>query len=99
MAAYQIEVTEEAKEDLDYYTASERKTIVSQIRAQLEHQPSNETRNRKKLRDSPVASWELRAGKFRIFYEVDEAASQVTIVAVGHKEHQILYIKGKEVEI
>ena len=99
MAAYNIEATEEAKADLNYYTVAERKIIVTQIRVQLEGQPSTETRNRKKLRDSPIATWELRIGKFRIFYEVNDATHLVTIAIVGHKEHNILYVRGKEVKI
>jgi|SRR5438128_11457193 len=99
MAEYQIELTEEARADLYYYTAFERKAITSGIRAQLTHQPSIETRNRKKLSDNPVASWELRSGRYRIFYEVDGADLRVTVVAIGHKEHQALYIKGKEVKL
>ncbi|MGH9766726.1 MAG: type II toxin-antitoxin system RelE family toxin [Blastocatellia bacterium] len=42
---------------------------------------------------------ELRAGKFRIFYEVDESAKSVIIVSVGHKERNKLFIRGKEVGI
>lgn len=99
MAAYNIEVNEESKEDLNYYTVAERKIVVSQIRVQLEDQPSTETRNRKKLRDNPMATWELRIGKFRIFYEVDDSTHLVTIVVVGHKEHNILFVRGKEVEL
>jgi mRNA-degrading endonuclease RelE of RelBE toxin-antitoxin system len=99
MPAYLIEVTEEAKADLDYYSAFERKTITSQIRVQLLHEPSVETKNRKSLRENPVASWELRAGKFRVLYEVDEPMQTVTIVAVGHKEHNRFLVRGKEVTI
>jgi mRNA-degrading endonuclease RelE of RelBE toxin-antitoxin system len=99
MATYRIEVTEEAREDLNYYTVGEQKIVSTQIRVQLEDAPSTETRNRKKLRDNPIATWELRIGKFRIFYEVNDAAHLVTIVVVGHKEHNILYVRGKEVKI
>lgn len=99
MAEYQIEVTEEAKADLYYYSAFERKIITEEIRSQLLHQPLVETRNRKKLRDNPIATWELRSGEYRIFYEVNKASRKVTIVAVGHKEHNILFIKGIEVKI
>jgi mRNA-degrading endonuclease RelE of RelBE toxin-antitoxin system len=99
MATYNIEVTEEGKADLNYYTVAERKIVVTQIRVQLEDQPSMETRNRKKLRDNPIAAWELRNGKFRIFYEVDDATRLVTIVVVGHKEHNVLYVRGTEVKI
>jgi mRNA-degrading endonuclease RelE of RelBE toxin-antitoxin system len=99
MVAFVIEVTEEAKDDLDFYPAAERKTLASDIRDQLSYQPLVETRNRKQLRDNPLARWELRSGKFRIFYEVNESARSVAIVSVGHKEHNKLFIRGKEVKI
>jgi mRNA-degrading endonuclease RelE of RelBE toxin-antitoxin system len=99
MASYRIEVTEEAKIDLSHYTAFERKLIVSEIREQLTDQPLVETRNRKLLRDNPIAAWELRIGKYRVFYEVNNPAKMVGIVSVGHKEHNILFIRDKEVQI
>ena len=99
MAEYRIEITEEAKEDLSYYTAFERKIITTGIRTQLTYLPLVETRTRKKLRDNPIASWEMRAGKYRVFYEVDEASRRVRIVAVGHKEHNVLWVRGKEVQL
>ncbi len=99
MPGYVIQVTEEAKNDLSYYAASERKSIAAAIRSQLTHYPLVETRNRKPLRENPVASWELRSEKHRIFYEVDEAIRTVTIVAVGHKVHNVLLIRGKQVQL
>ena len=99
MAGYRIEVTEEAKIDLSHYTAFERKIIVSEIREQLTDQPQVETKNRKPLNDNPIASWELRAGKYRVFYDVGEAAQKVSIVSIGNKEHNILFIRGKEVQL
>ena len=99
MTKYQIEVTEEARTDLNYYSVFERKIITSGIRVQLEHEPLLETKNRKLLRDNPISSWELRVGKYRVFYEVNKAAQNVTVVAVGHKEHNVLLVRGKEVQI
>ncbi len=99
MPSYKIEVTEEAKTDLAYYTAFERKIMVSQIHHQLSEEPMVETKNRKPLRDNPVASWELRVGKFRVFYEVDDPARLIVVVSVGHKEHNVLIIRGKAVQI
>ena len=99
MAVYHIAVTEEAKADLSYYTAFQRKTMVAAMRAQLTGSLAAETRNQKRLRDNPVARWELRSGHYRIFYEVDETAGQVTIVAVGHKDHNRLFIRGQEVQL
>ncbi|MGH9959219.1 MAG: type II toxin-antitoxin system RelE family toxin [Pyrinomonadaceae bacterium] len=92
-------MTEEARTDLLWYTAFERKLIVSDVRKQLENEPNVETKNRKPLRENPIASWELRVGKHRIFYEVDETARTVGIVSVGHKEHNVLWVRGKEVPL
>jgi mRNA-degrading endonuclease RelE of RelBE toxin-antitoxin system len=99
MSAYSIEVTQDAREDLSYYSAAERKTIAAAIRQQLTVEPLTETRNRKRLRDNPIAALELRIDRHRVFYEVDEAALTVTIVSVGHKIHNTLYIRGKEVTL
>jgi mRNA-degrading endonuclease RelE of RelBE toxin-antitoxin system len=73
--------------------------MAAAMRAQLSDLPAVETRNRKRLRDNPVARWELRSGHYRIFYEVDETARQVIIMAVGHKEHNRLFIRGQEVQL
>jgi len=99
MQQYHIEITEESKNDFSYYSVFERKLLVSEIRGQLTYEPKVETKNRKPLRENPVASWELRVGKYRVFYEVNENTQTVTIVAIGHKEHSALMIRGKEVRI
>ena len=99
MAAYKIEVSEEAKLDLLHYSAFERRIITSEIRAQLADQPMVETKNRKPLRNNPLASWELRVGRYRVFYEVATTVRIVAILAVGHKEHNLLLIRGKEVKL
>ncbi|MBM3335040.1 type II toxin-antitoxin system RelE/ParE family toxin, partial [Candidatus Sumerlaeota bacterium] len=51
------------------------------------------------MRQNPLAPWELRAGQYRVFYEVDEVSQKVVIVAVGHKEHNVLRIRGEEVKL
>lgn len=99
MASYSIELTEEAKEDLLYYTAFVRKIIVSGIREQLSDQPDLETKNRKPLRENKLAPWEVRIGEYRVFYKFDETTKTVTVVSAGHKEHTVLLIRGKEVDL
>jgi len=63
----------------------------------LPYQPTEETRNRKLLRANPVADWELRIQNYRVFYEVDLVHHTVRIVAIGHKEHNKLFIGGEEI--
>ena len=99
MAGFRIEFTEEAKADLAWFSAYERKGIVEELKRQLAAQPMVETRNRKQLRDNTVARWELRIGKYRVFYEVAEETSAVCVGAVGLKVHNVLYIRGEEVEL
>jgi hypothetical protein len=44
-----------------------------------------------------LAAWELRLGKHRVFYNIEETT--VKIIAVGAKEHNKLFIKGKRAEL
>jgi mRNA-degrading endonuclease RelE of RelBE toxin-antitoxin system len=96
---YRIEFAEEAKIDLSLYNVHERKTIVTAVRDQLANQPLDVTRNRKRLRENPIARWELRVGKYRAFYDVQEEGRIVTVIAVGHKDHESLYIRGERTQL
>ena len=68
---------------------------------QLLYEPNIETRNRKRLGENELATWELRIGKYRVFYDVVilENSRLVRVKAIGHKEHNRLFIGGKEIEL
>src|SRR5438093_13401843 len=74
------------------------------IKEQLSHTPMEETWNRKPL-DQPApfdASWELRCGpdnRFRIFYDVDSAAREVQVLAIGVKDRNRVFLGGEEYEL
>ena|SRR5258705_8689630 len=93
----------EAIEHLDRIDAKYHGLLRRAISEQLAHTPTKETRNRKPL-EQPApfgASWELRCGpdnRFRVFYEVDAAAHEVQILAVGVKDRSRLLIGGEEYE-
>jgi len=91
MPSYILDMTEDANEDLSYYRAFERKLITDEIAVQLVNLPNSETHNRKRLRDNPIARWELKVGKFRVFYEIDTDEQLVTVVSVGHEERWSSY--------
>lgn len=59
----------------------------------------NVTWNRKPLRPNDISTWELRIGQRRVFYDVDTEDNVVTVKAVGWKEHNKLFIRGKEFEL
>lgn len=91
-----VDFTVDAIDDLQIFRKFERQRIFAAIEEQLTHQPSVETRNRKPLDLNELAEWELRVDPFRIFYDVDHANAVVTIIAVGKKEGNRLYIRGVE---
>ena len=96
---YHLEATEDAERQLDQLTARNRKIVLEAIRDRLTHQPTVETRNRKRLEPNSLADWELRVGKYRVFYDVEVDHVLVLIIAVGEKEHNVLKIEGKEYQL
>jgi hypothetical protein len=93
----------ESLEHLDLVDSKYHGLLRRTINEQLTHTPTKETRNRKPL-DQPApfgASWELRCGpnnRFRFFYEVDSAAQEVQVLAIGVKDRNRLLIGGEEYE-
>ena len=78
--------------------------IRETIEEQLLFEPGVETRNRKPLRQPAVfsAGWEIRFGagnRFRVLYDIDEAAHEVYILAIGEKERDRLLVAGEDMEI
>jgi len=72
---FQISFTPEAIEDLRWFIKVDRKSIMEEIETQLLHEPSTETRNRKRLRPNQLAEWELRSGGFRVFFDVERGSA------------------------
>ncbi len=95
---FNIEIGQSANDDLNYYDKFDQRIIVTAIIKYLQLDANIETRKRKHLRPNPVALWELRVGKYRIFYEIRKN-HRVKVLAIGHKERNELFIRGKEVEI
>ncbi len=96
---HSITITENALEDLRFLKKSEQAIIIDSIEIQLQHEPTSEARNRKKLRRNDLSKWELRIQKYRVFYDVDSETKTVKIKAVGKKDHNILLIRKKEFEL
>jgi len=94
--AFGVNLTPQALEHLRAYRKGEQETIIGAIKRQLLHQPLNETRDRKALRENPLSRWELRVGNFRVFYDVNTDGQVVEVKAIGHKEHNRLLLAGKE---
>lgn len=92
---FEIEFTPKAELDLEWFRKNEQNEILDAIEAQLQYQPTAETHNRFQLRPNQTAGWELRIGKFRVFYDVDVQTQVVSIEAVGFKIGHKLFFRGK----
>lgn len=103
-AKFTLSFAPQAIEHFDLIDSKYHGLLRRTINEQLTHSPTEETRNRKPL-DQPApfgASWELRCGpdnRFRVFYEVDSAAREVRVLAVGVKVRSQLVIGGEEYEL
>jgi mRNA-degrading endonuclease RelE of RelBE toxin-antitoxin system len=96
---FTIVFTESALIDLQHFKKAERKRILDAIEVQLTAEPLKPTRNRKPLRPNNLSTWESRITSHRVFYDVDASAQEVTVKAVGWKEHNRLFIRGQEHEL
>ena len=96
---FRLAFTPEAVEDLRFLRSYDQRRILDSVQEQLQYQPGQETRNRKRLRPNELAEWELRIGTFRVFYNVDEAEDLVKVEAVGYKRGNVLFVHGEEYEL
>jgi mRNA-degrading endonuclease RelE of RelBE toxin-antitoxin system len=98
---FEINFTPIAATYVRAYRKFEQQIILDAIEEQLRYEPMTETRQRKRLGENPLSDWELRVQKYRVFYDVliEEDPQVVQSKAVGHKDHNTLYIGGKEVDL
>jgi mRNA-degrading endonuclease RelE of RelBE toxin-antitoxin system len=87
---YSIEISPLALEELKLIKAYYRQQIIDAIDEQLTHEPSVETRNRKRLDAEPDLPferpvWQLRIGSYRVFYDLNEEERTVVVRSVREK--------------
>lgn len=96
---YTLRWSPKVRDDLAILPAHHRVAGVDGAVRQLTEQPTQPTRKRKLLRENPLATWQLRLGDVRVFYNVDDDQAVIEIVAVGIKTHNQLFIGGQEVTL
>lgn len=93
---FTIELSDDALDELRRFRKRDSRMIFDEIEQQLTYQPTVEARNRKPLRAHPLGEWELRMGKFRVFYDIDTGHETVLVKAVAAKIGNKLFIRGEE---
>lgn len=88
---YTIKIVPSALDELKAIDAYQRRQIIHEIDGQLTQQPTVATRNRKQLTDLRLGFaceppiWELRIGRYRVFYDVESDSQTVFVRAVREK--------------
>ncbi|MBI5525534.1 MAG: type II toxin-antitoxin system RelE/ParE family toxin [Deltaproteobacteria bacterium] len=95
---FDVRFVPSADEDLGYYQVREQRIILDAVGRFLEVDADVESKRRKQLRPNPLTPWELRIGDYRVFYEI-KPTGLVRVLAVGHKVHNDLFVRGERVEI
>ncbi len=93
---FKILFAPDARDQIKHLSARDRSIIVDAVDIQLTYQPNVPTRNRKPLRPNNLATWELRIGEYRVYYDLDGPEHASRIVALGKKDHAKVWINGKE---
>jgi mRNA-degrading endonuclease RelE of RelBE toxin-antitoxin system len=91
MCVFGIRFAEGVEQDLRSIRIYYRNQILDAIEEQLAHEPDTRTRNRKLLENlippcqtvAPI--WELRAGEYRVLYDLFPTESVVYVRAVRRK--------------
>jgi mRNA-degrading endonuclease RelE of RelBE toxin-antitoxin system len=93
---FHLEITESVRDDLRFLRPFAQRRILDALAQQLPNESLTAIRHRKPLRPNDLSTWELRVGTYRIFYDVEEERATVRVKAIGWKEHNRLFIRGKE---
>jgi len=95
--AWTVRLKESVIDDLRWFGKRDGRLLLAEAEQRLSSDPLVETRNVKTLRPNFVAQRELRLfGKYRVLFNVDEDAEEVTIVLVGEKRGNSLLVQGEE---
>ena len=99
--AYRIRFSPEADDHVATLTARQRAMLLDVVGQQLHHEPTVQTRNRKRMQAGEkmsIAPWELRIGNLRVYYDVYERPARLVVIgAVGIRVRDRVRIGGKEI--
>ena len=91
---FRIVVGPHAAEQIRRLRRVDAVAVLDAIEAHLRYEPDRVSRSRiKRLRARTTATYRLRVGNFRVFYDVVEA--EVVVIAVLHKRDTAAFYEGE----
>ena len=96
MPAWIVRLKESVIDDLRALGDKRGREVLKAATERLSSDPLATTRHLKSLRPDPVAHRQLRlSGRYRVLFTIDETEAAVTIVLVGEKRGNSLYVQGE----
>lgn len=95
--AWTVTLKKSVVDDLRWFGKKDGQLLLDEAEQRLSADPLAESRNMKSLRPNRIAERELRLfGKYRVLFNVDKDAAEVSIVLVGEKRGNSLLVQGEE---
>jgi mRNA-degrading endonuclease RelE of RelBE toxin-antitoxin system len=95
--SWTVALKESVIDDLRWFGKKDGRLLLNEAEERLSADPTAEAANMKTLRPNPVAQRELRLlGKYRVLFNVNEEDEEVTIVLVGEKRGNALFVRGED---
>jgi mRNA-degrading endonuclease RelE of RelBE toxin-antitoxin system len=96
VAVWTVSLRESVIDDLKASGRKQGRVVLKEATIRLSSDPLATRRHLKSLRPNPVAHRELRLfGRYRVLFSVDETEMTVTIVLIGEKRRNSLYVQVK----
>ena len=105
--AYSIILSADARRHIRYFlhqgimSRGEHSRLINAMAVRLAYQPGTAAGSVRALRQPNAlnVAFELRVPPWRVLYNVDIAARNVRIEAVGYKPRERLFIEGREIDL
>lgn len=95
--SWPLEILPSALKDLGYFQKFDQVAIVKGMEQKLRLDPTKLSTNLKALKPNPLAQYQLGiVGRFRVLYNVSPEHRTVTVVLIGEKIGNKLFVQGKE---
>lgn len=99
MPAWRVRLKESVIDDLRALGQTRGRAVLNAATKRLESDRLTASRHLKTLRPNPVAHRQLSVfGKYRVLFSVDEPQKVVTVMLVGEKRGNSLYVQGERFE-
>lgn len=94
---WSVTLKESVIDDLRWFGRKTGRILLAEAERQLSKNPVSESKNLKTLKPNRIAQREFRLfGKYRVLFNVDHDACEVTIINVGEKRGNALFVQGVE---